>query len=74
MIPLVHGLQAKYSDRIGFVYLDIDDAATTEFKRALGYRLQPHFFLLDAQGEVVNSWLGRPSEAELEQALQEVIQ
>jgi len=74
MIPIVHGLQAKYEDRIGFVYLDIDDAATAEFKRALGYRVQPHFFLVDAEGQVVKSWLGRVSEAELEQALQSVLQ
>lgn len=74
MIPIVHGLQAKYEDRIGFVYLDIDDAANAEFKRALGYRVQPHFFLLDADGQVVQSWLGRVSEAELEQALQSVLQ
>jgi thioredoxin-like negative regulator of GroEL len=73
MIPIVHGLQAKYEDRIGFVYLDIDDAANAEFKRALGYRVQPHFFLLDAEGQVVQSWLGRVPEAELEAALQGVL-
>jgi len=74
MIPIVHGLQAKYEDQIGFVYLDIDDAATADLKKGLGYRFQPHFFLLDAQGIVVKSWLGRVSEAELEQALQSVLQ
>jgi hypothetical protein len=73
MIPIVHGLQAKYEDRIGFVYLDIDDAANAEFKRALGYRVQPHLFLLDAQGQAVNSWLGRPSATELEAAMQSVL-
>jgi hypothetical protein len=73
MIPIVHGLQAKYQDRIGFVYLDIDDDANAEFKRALGYRVQPHFFLLDGQGQVVQSWLGRVSEAELEAAMQSVL-
>jgi thioredoxin-like negative regulator of GroEL len=74
MIPIVHGLQARYSDRIGFVYLDIDDAATQPFKRELGYRVQPHFFLLDAEGNIVQSWLGRVPEAELEQALQSVLE
>ena len=74
MIPIVHGLQARYSDRIGFVYLDIDDAATQPFKRELGYRVQPHFFLLDAEGNIVQSWLGRVSEDELEQALQSVLE
>jgi hypothetical protein len=74
MIPIVHGLQARYSDRIGFVYLDIDDDATQPFKRELGYRVQPHFFLLDAEGNIVQSWLGRVSEGEMEQALQKVLE
>jgi len=74
MIPIVHGLQAKYSNRIGFVYLDIDDAATRPFKQELGYRVQPHFFLLDAEGNVVQSWLGGISAEELEQAMQKVLQ
>jgi hypothetical protein len=74
MIPIVHGLEARYRDRIGFVYLDIDDPNTAPFKRQLGYRVQPHFFLLDANGEIVKSWLGRVSEAELEQALESVLQ
>jgi hypothetical protein len=74
MIPIVHGLEAKYNDRIGFVYLDIDDNATDPFKRELGYLVQPHFFLVDANGNVVKSWLGRVSAEELEQALQGALQ
>lgn len=55
---MVHGLQAKYEDKIQFTYLDIDDPNTRSFKQALGYRVQPHFFLLDANGNVVKQWLG----------------
>jgi len=69
----VHGLEAKYDSRVGFVYLDIDDPTTSEFKRALGYRLQPHFFLLDAQGNVLRSWLGNVPEDELEAAILEAL-
>jgi len=53
MAPVVHGLEARYSDRIDFVYLDIDDPRTAPFKSRLGYLVQPHFFMLDGQGEIL---------------------
>lgn len=59
MAPVVHGLEAEYVGKIDFIYLDIDDPAVTPFKDQLGYRYQPHYFLLDADGTVVESWQGR---------------
>jgi len=73
MAPIVHGLEAKYTDRIHFVYLDIDDPQNDQFKRTLNYRVQPHIFLLDAQGHVVQSWLGFVNEAEFVKAFQKVL-
>jgi thioredoxin-related protein len=55
---VVHGLEVEYFDKIDFVYLDIDDSRTDEFKRLLGYRLQPHIFLLDGEGNIIQQWLG----------------
>jgi thioredoxin-like negative regulator of GroEL len=69
----VHGLEAKYCGKIGFVYLDIDDGNTAKIKKALGYRLQPHFFLLDKDGNVIKQWLGAVPADQLEAALQEAI-
>jgi thioredoxin-like negative regulator of GroEL len=74
MAPIVHGLEAKYAGRIGFVYLDIDDGNTAQFKKALGYRLQPNIFLLDKDGNVIQQWLGAVPAAELDAALQAAIQ
>jgi len=74
MKPIVHGLQAKYSDRIGFVYLDIDDPGTADLKKALGYRVQPNFFLVDGNGRVLKQWLGRVSEAEFIEAFERALQ
>jgi hypothetical protein len=65
----VHGLEQQWSDRVDFVYLDIDDPRTDAFKRQLGYRYQPHLFLLDAQGAIVQQWVGFVDGATLEQAL-----
>jgi hypothetical protein len=68
----VHGLEAKYAGEVRFVYLDIDDPDTTPFKRELGYRVQPHLFLLDGSGQVVGQWLGRVSAEDIEPALQQI--
>ncbi len=59
MKPIVHGLENEYRERIEFVYLNIDDPDTTAAKEKYGYRVQPHFFLVDDNGEVVEEWLGQ---------------
>ena len=68
----MHGLEAKYAGEIDFVYLDIDDPNTTHFKSELGYRYQPHMFLLDGAGNVLMQWVGFTTEGELDAVLQSV--
>jgi hypothetical protein len=58
MAPIVHGLEIEYFGAINFVYLDIDDAANANFLRELGFRYQPHFILLDGEGNILQQWLG----------------
>ena len=58
MAPIVHGLEAKYHGKISFYYLDADDPATVDFQRQFGFRVQPEFYLLDGQGNVVKKWFG----------------
>jgi hypothetical protein len=74
MAPVVHGLEAKWGHEIQFVYLDIDDKRNDEFKRELGYRLQPHFFLLDNEGNIYQQWLGITPGAEFELAFENLTQ
>jgi thiol-disulfide isomerase/thioredoxin len=69
MVPVVHGLESKYGAKVRFVYLDVDDPATEEFKRDLGYRYQPHIFLLDGEGNVLAQWVGMVTGDELERAI-----
>ena len=61
MAPVVHGLESEYYGKVNFAFLDADDPANEEFKRALGYRSQPHFFLLDENGEIIQQWVGSVS-------------
>lgn len=74
MAPMVHGLEAKYYGRIQFTYLDADDAKTEPFQRALNFFYQPHIFLLDGDGNVLQSWLGFTSEEKLEDAFAQYLQ
>ena len=61
MAPVVHGLEAEYADRMNFVYLDVDDPNTQELQSALGRRAQPEFYLLDADGNLIQQWFGSVS-------------
>lgn len=69
MAPIVHRLEGKYSQKIRFIFLDIDDPRTNDLKQKLGYQYQPHFFLLDGNGNILRQWVGFVSEEELESAL-----
>lgn len=73
MKPIVHGLEAKYGDRIQFTYLDIDDSRNDSFKKTLGYRAQPQYFLLDGSGNVVQQWFGYVPEDWLATAFEDVL-
>jgi len=58
MAPLVHGLEEQYGSQVRFIYLDIDDPANKPFKEELRYRYQPHFFLIDGEGNIIDQWVG----------------
>ncbi len=68
------GLEAEYTGQVRFVYLDIDDPATTPFKQALGHRYQPHIFVIDAAGEIAAQWVGPVTAQEVRPALDQVAQ
>ena len=62
MAPIVHGLEAEYSGKIKFSFLDADDPNTDAFQRALGFTYQPEFYLLDADGNVLKKFIGLVSQ------------
>ncbi len=68
MAPIVQGLEQEYRYRMNFVYLDIDDPATRSFQSQLGFDTEPHFFLLDAQGHILQQWVGYVTPAQFRQA------
>lgn len=56
MLPIVHGLERKYGDRITFVRLNIHNPATFPLQEQLGFSVTPEFFLLDASGAILAHW------------------
>lgn len=70
MAPLVHGLEERYGARMNFIYLDIDDPRTTQLKKQLGYKSQPHFFLLNPSGVVLRQWVGATPIEEISGAIE----
>jgi hypothetical protein len=66
MAPMVHGLEAEYFGKIKFTYLDADDPLTHDFQRALGFYYQPEVYLLDAEGNVLQKWVGYTTQEEFE--------
>jgi hypothetical protein len=64
MAPMVHGLEAEYFGKVKFSYLDADDPNTDEFQRTLGFYYQPEFYLLDANGNLIQKLVGFVSEEE----------
>ena len=71
---MVHGLEAKYFGKIKFIYLDADDPKTTDFQRALGFYYQPEIYLLDANGNLLQKWVGYTSEEEFETVFAQFVQ
>ena len=74
MAPLVHAVEDDYKERVNFVYLDIDDPAANYFKEELGYVSQPHFFLVDPQGVIIQQWEEYVKIEELIQAIDSTLQ
>jgi hypothetical protein len=73
MAPVVHGLEAEYYGRVDFAFLNVDDPANDDFKRTLGYRGQPQFFLLNENGEIIRQWYGSVSAESFRTAFDEAL-
>ena len=74
MAPMVHGLEAEYSGKVKFSFLDADDPNTNTFQRDLGFYSQPELYLLDGNGKVLKKFVGFVSEDELRSAFNSYLQ
>ena len=65
MAPVLNALQARYTGRIGFVFLDVDNPSNAVLTKTLGYQIAPQTFLLDSQGKIIRQWKGFVKEEDL---------
>jgi thioredoxin-related protein len=73
MAPVVHGLEAEYFGKVNFAFLDADDSATRSFQKNFGFRVQPEFYLVDGQGQVIKKWFGYVSADEFRAEFQKAL-
>ena len=73
MKPIVHGLEEQYGNDIEFVYVDIDNPESQTLKNQYGFRVQPHFVLVDGDGEVIGEWFGMNEGVTFENAFNDIL-
>ena len=54
----IHGLETAYEGRVNFVFLDIDKQANNALMNEYGFYYQPFILVFDAEGNIVQSWVG----------------
>lgn len=73
-MPIVHGLQREYGERITFVRANIHLQETRALQEDLGFTLAPEFFLLDADGGILGHWDEEVTLAQLRDAFDRVLE
>ena len=74
LAPMMNQLKLDFGKTVIFHFLDIDDPATRNIKKQLGFRVQPHLILLDGKGNILEEWTGFVDEAELRDELTRALQ
>lgn len=73
MAPIVHGLESEWRSQVEFVFVNVADSATRAARERLGFDATPHFFFLNARGDVVRQFQGVVPRDSLERALHALV-
>lgn len=69
MEPIVNGLEAEFEAEVTFVRLDAGVPGNARIQQGYGLRGHPTFVLLDADNQVVTTFVGPQPAESLRQAL-----
>lgn len=58
MAPVVNRLKQDYLGQINFVFFDVDDPVVHPLMDEFQMVVRPHFYLLDAEGNILDQWVG----------------
>jgi len=72
-VPIVHGLEKEYGDRITFVRVNIHDKETYPLQEQYGFSVTPEFFLVDEHSNILGYWDETVSVAELKRAFDKAL-
>lgn len=64
-------LEADLSDHIRFLWLDVEDPATLPLREQYNVVRRTRYSFVDADGNILRSWIGYLDEVELSQYLRE---
>ena len=73
MLPIVHGLEREFGERIDFVRVNILIPENKTLMEQYSFSTTPEFYLVDPQGEIIGFWGDAFEEAELRQAFEEAL-
>lgn len=69
----LHGLRDRYSNRINFVMLNVDDSQWTPQLKEYKVNGVPQFDLLDAQNQVTHHWVGKVPQTVLVESVEALL-
>jgi len=72
VLPIVHGLEKEYGERIDFVRVNIHNPENAALMEKYGFTSSPELYLV-VDGEVVGAWDGFASAEELREAFEAVL-
>lgn len=73
MQPTIETLEGEFIGEITFILLDSASHDTEKLRRTLGFRTEPHFFLIDQNGSVVSEWTGFVPEQDFQSAFAAIL-
>lgn len=73
MLPIVHGLEKAYGDRISFVRANILLAENEPLMEQYGFSATPEFYLVDGSGRVIAVWDDTLTAAALREAFDKAL-
>jgi hypothetical protein len=73
VLPIVHGLEKTYGDRITFVRVNILRPESAPLMKQFSFSATPEFYLVDEQGVIINVWDEGVEEEDLRQAFDQAL-
>jgi len=73
VLPIVHGLEKEYSDRIAFLRVNVLQPEREPLIEQFGFSTTPEFYLVDSQGKIIGFWDDTLVEADLRKAFDQAL-